>query len=83
MKKLSKHQRGVILRGICNGHALQDKQAKIVENNTAVICEAPLSIWEFCSICNDAEVFNLKPELHYNVATKIVFVEADDSEKSI
>ena len=80
MEKLSEHQRGIVLRGICNGIALRDKQPEIVENNTTIICKTPLSIWEFCNICDDAEAFNLKPELHYSGITKIVFVETSSSE---
>ena len=72
-KKLTTHQRGVILRGICNAAALRDKNPTISENNTVITCNVPLSIWDLCSISCDAEAFGLKAEFHHEGHAKIVF----------
>ena len=73
-KELSVHQRGVILRGICYGAALQDKQPQISENNTVITCQFPLSIWDICSISCDAEAFGLKAKFGYDGTTRITFI---------
>lgn len=73
-KELSVHQRGVILRGICYGAALQDKQPQISENNTVITCQFPLSIWDICSISCDAEAFGLKIKFGYDGTTRITFI---------
>lgn len=72
-KELTTHQRGVILRGICNAAALRDKNPTISENNTIITCNVPLSIWDLCSISCDAEAFGLKAEFHQEGHAKIVF----------
>ncbi|WP_373168160.1 hypothetical protein [Bacteroides cellulosilyticus] len=72
-KELTTHQRGVILRGICNAAALRDKNPTISENNTVITCDVSLSIWDICSISCDAEAFGLKAEFHHVSHTKIVF----------
>lgn len=72
-KELTTHQRGVILRGICNGAALRDKNPTISESNTIITCNVPLSIWDLCSISCDAEAFGLKVEFHHEGHDKIVF----------
>ena len=53
-KKLTTHQRGVILRGICGGVALKGKSPQISENNTVIICAGELEIWDICCISSDA-----------------------------
>lgn len=73
-KELSQHQRGVILRGICNGAALRDKQPQISENNTVITCQLPLSGWDICSISCDAEAFGLQTKFGYNGITRVTFI---------
>lgn len=72
-RELTTHQRGVILRGICNGAALRDKNPTISESNTVITCDVSLSIWDLCSISCDAEAFGLKAEFHHENHAKIVF----------
>lgn len=72
-KELSIHQRGVILRGICNSAALRNKNPRISENNTVITCDSSLSVWDICSVSCDAEAFGMKVGFHYEGATKIVF----------
>lgn len=83
MKELSQHQRGIILRGICNGAALQNKQPQISDNNTVITCPFPLSCWDICSISCDAEAFGLKARFGYNGTTRITFShqQKEDKEK--
>ena len=57
--ELTAHHRGVILRGICFGAALRGKSPEISEENTVIICQGELSIWDICSISADAEAFGL------------------------
>lgn len=45
-KKLTTHQRGIILRGICGGVALKGKSPQISENNTVITCAGELEIWD-------------------------------------
>lgn len=73
VKELTTHQRGVILRGICNGAALKDKNPRITQSNTVITCETSLSLWDICCISSDAEAFGIKAEYHYEGHTKIVF----------
>lgn len=73
-KELSVHQRGVILRGICNGAALRDKHPQISENNTVITCQSPLNGWDICCISCDAEAFGLKTKFEYNGTTRIIFI---------
>lgn len=73
-KELSVHQRGVILRGICNSAALRDKQPQISEKNTVITCLLPLSGWDICCISCDAEAFGLKAKFGYNGTTHITFI---------
>lgn len=72
-KEFTTHQRGVILRGICNSAALRDKSPTISENNTVITCNVLLSVWELCSVSCDAEAFGMKAGVHYEGHTKIVF----------
>ena len=58
--ELTAHHRGVILRGICFGAALRGKSPEISEENTVIICQGELSIWDICSISADAEAFGLE-----------------------
>lgn len=76
-KELTVHQRGVILRGICNGAALRNKNPQIVEENTAITCDSQLNIWDICGISCDAEAFGMKVEFHYEGHTKIIFSSSD------
>ena len=46
--ELTVHQRGVILRGICSGSALRGKSPEISEENTVIICQGELSMWDIC-----------------------------------
>lgn len=71
--KLTTHQRGVILRGICGGAALKDKSPQISENNTVITCAKHLNVWDICTITSDAEAFGLKVHFGYEGVTKIVF----------
>lgn len=73
-KELTTHQRGVILRGICNGAALRDKSPRISEGNTVITTEAVLSGWDICCISSDAEAFGLKAEFNYDGQTRITFI---------
>lgn len=82
-KEPTTHQRGVILRGICNGAALRDKSPTISENNTVITCNAPLSIWDLCSISCDAEAFGMKAEFHHEGHDKIVFSTMKTPKESI
>lgn len=72
-KELTTHQRGVILRGICNGTALKDKNPKISENNTVITCDSPLGFLNICCISCDAEVFGLKAKFHFDEIISIEF----------
>ncbi len=76
-KKLSTHQRGVILRGICAGAALRDKSPQISENNTVITCTGQMEIWDICSISADAEAFGLKANFGYDGQTKITFTQQE------
>lgn len=76
-KELTVHQRGVILRGICNGAALRNKNPQIIEENTAITCDSQLNIWDICGISCDAEAFGMKVEFHYEGHTKIIFSSSD------
>ena len=69
--ELTVHQRGVILRGICSGSALRGKSPEISEENTVIICQGELCMWDICSISADAEAFGLEAHLGYDVLTKI------------
>lgn len=71
-KELTVHQRGVILRGICNGAALRNKNPQIIEENTAITCDSQLNVWDICGISCDAEAFGMKVEFHYDGQTRIV-----------
>lgn len=65
--KLSTHQRMVIVKGICNGTALSDKQPKISNDENGVITISfigGLDVWAICAISSDAEAFGLKVEFH-------------------
>ena len=74
---LTTHQRSIILRGICGGAALKDKQAEVIECNTVITCQGKLEIWDICCISSDAEAFGLKAEFGYDGATRITFTEKD------
>lgn len=76
-KELTIHQRGVILRGICNGAALRNKNPQIIEENTAITCDSQLNVWDICGISCDAEAFGMKVEFHYEGHTKIIFSSSD------
>lgn len=76
-KELTVHQRGVILRGICNGAALRNKNPQIIEENTAITCDSQLNIWDICGISCDAKAFGMKVEFHYEGHTKIIFSSSD------
>lgn len=76
-KELTVHQRGVILRGICNGAALRNKNPQIIEENTAITCDSQLNVWDICGISCDAEAFGMKVEFHYEGHTKIIFSSSD------
>lgn len=71
--ELTTHQRGVILRGICSGAALKDRSPQIAENNTVIICDGQLNVWDICSISSDAEAFGLRANFGYDGRTKIIF----------
>lgn len=73
IKKLSTHQFNVIMRGICNGAALRDKQPEILKDAQGIVCAPPLDIWAICAISSDAEAFGLKAEFHYDGKSRIVF----------
>lgn len=72
-QELSTHQRGVILRGICNGSALKKKNPEISENNTVITCDSALDIWDICCISSDAEAFGMEAKYHYEGGSRIVF----------
>lgn len=72
-KELTTHQRGIILRGICNGAALRNKSPQISESNTVITTPATLSGWAICCISGDAEAFGLKARFGYDGQTKITF----------
>ena len=72
-KELTTHQRGVILRGICNGTALKDKNPNISENNTVITCDSPLGFLNIYSNRSDAEVFGLKAKFHFDEIISIEF----------
>lgn len=71
--ELTVHQRGVILRGICSRSALRGKSPEISEENTVIICQGELSMWDICSISADAEAFGLEAHFGYDGRTKITF----------
>nr|DAE30318.1 MAG TPA: hypothetical protein [virus sp. ct5rm7] len=73
-RKLTTHQRGVILRGICGGAALKGKSPQISESNTVITCAGQLEIWDICCISSDAEAFGLKASFGYDGQTKITFI---------
>ena len=77
-KELTAHQRGVILRGICNGAALKNKQTLITEDNTVIVCNAPLLLSDICCISSDAEAFGMKVELKNEGFSKIVFSRKEE-----
>ncbi len=72
-KNLSTHQRGVILRGICAGAALKDKEPEISESNTVITTTKQLDVWDMCYISSDAEAFGMKANFGYDGQTKITF----------
>lgn len=74
---LTTHQRGIILRGICGGAALKDKQAEVIERNTVITCNGRLEIWDICCISSDAEAFGLKAKFGYDGQTRITFTEKE------
>ena len=74
---LTTHQRGIILRGICGGAALKDKQVEVIERNTVISCQGKLEIWDICCISSDAEAFGLKAEFGYDGQTRITFTEKE------
>lgn len=80
-QELTPHQRGVILRGICNGAALKKKNPEISEKNTVITCDSTLNAWDICCISCDAETFGLKAEYHYDGRSKIVFSSANSMDK--
>lgn len=73
-KELTTHQRGVILRGICGGAALRDKQLRISEGNTAITTPSALSGWDICCISCDARAFGLEAKFGYDGQTRITFI---------
>ena len=73
---MSTHQFNVILRGICNGAALRNKQPEILTDTKEIVCAPPLDIWAICAISSDAEAFGLKAEFHYDGKSRIVFTPA-------
>jgi len=77
-RELTTHQRGVILRGICNGAVLKDKNPQISDNNTVITCDTPLSIWDICSISCDAEAFGMKVNFHHEGHNKIIFSSKEE-----
>lgn len=77
IKRLSTHQRGVILRGICSGAALRDKHPEISENNTVITTPSTLNGWDICCISCDAEAFGLKAKFGYDGQTKITFTQEE------
>lgn len=72
-QKLTTHQRGVVLRGICGGTALKGKSPLISENNTVITCADALNVWDICCISSDAEAFGLKAKFGYDGQTIIAF----------
>lgn len=78
-KKLSPHQRGVILRGICAGASLKDKAPQISENNTVITCGERLNVWDICCISSDAEAFGLKTHFGYDGQSRITFTQQEQS----
>ena len=74
-QKLTTHQRGVILRGICGGAALKGKSPLISENNTVITCVHALNVWDICCISSDAEAFGLKAKFGYDDQTIITFTQ--------
>jgi hypothetical protein len=79
MKELTTHQRGVILRGICNGAALRDKSPRISESNTVITTPDTLSGWDICCISSDAEAFGLKANFGYDGQTRITFTRQEET----
>lgn len=73
MKKWSTHQLNIILRGICNGVALRDKQPELAKGSAAIVCTGILSLWDICAISSDAEAFGLKAEFHFDANNRIDF----------
>lgn len=76
-KELTTHQRGVILRGICNSAALKDKSPQISDDSTVITCVKLLNIWDICAISSDAEAFGLKAKFSYDGKTKIIFSKSE------
>lgn len=74
-QKLTAHQRGVVLRGICGGAALKGKSPLISENNTVITCAHALNVWDICCISSDTEAFGLKAKFGYDGQTIITFTE--------
>lgn len=72
-RELTTHQRGVILRGICGGAALRNKQSRISENNTVITTPSTLGGWDICCVSSDAEAFGLKAKFEYDGHTRITF----------
>lgn len=72
-KELTTHQRGIILRGISGGAALNGKSPHISENNTVITCAGKLNVWDICCISSDAEAFGLKVQCGYDGQTIITF----------
>lgn len=77
MAQLTTHQRGIILRGICCGAALKDKEPQITERNSVITCQQKLEIWDICCISSDAEAFGLKAEFSFDGRTRITFTEKE------
>lgn len=73
IEELTTHQRGVVLRGICNGAALRNKSPQISESNTVITTPVTLSSWDICCISSDAEAFGLTTKFGYDGRTKITF----------
>jgi hypothetical protein len=67
--QLSTHQRMVIVKGICAGVALRDKEPVINKDNNGIIeisHKGVVNIWDLCAISCDAEAFGLKAKFHPN-----------------
>lgn len=65
--KLSVHQRMVIVKGICGGTALSNKEPKITKEYDDVIVisfNGNLDVWAICAISCDAEAFGLTVEFN-------------------
>ena len=79
---MSTHRFNVILRGICNGAALRNKQPEILTDTQEIVCTPALDIWDICAISSDAEAFGLKAEFHYDGKSRIVFTPTPQKKKS-